>query len=110
MKINYSYRNWGIIFSTSDNVIRVICNIEDDNKDRYYSVLGEVTKVEMIGEYVYIYVKSERIGDRLYQLKFEGESGLVGDIFSFDGEDHIDTFACYDFIEDDEVLGCEEIN
>ena len=99
MLLNYSYENWGIVFNLTDKILRVICNIEDDNRNRYYSIKGEITKVEMIGEYVYIYAKTKKYGDdTLFQLKFEGESCLVGDIFSED--EHLDSFACYDFIDD----------
>jgi len=63
---------------------------------REYQIPKPITKIEHDTEYVFLYVE----GGEFYQLKFEVENAFIGDLFNKDGE-HIDTFACHKFGEDE---------
>ena len=109
-QITYSFENWGFKLAKKNNIIRIICNTGKDVVDRYYKFKGKIQMVDLAGEYIQIFVKSKKTGDRMYQIKFEGKHGLVGDIYEYDGGDFIDTFAYYDFVDDEPILDCEEID
>jgi hypothetical protein len=61
-----------------------------------------VDSVETNNEYLYIRMNGDGNGvAEEFHLKLEGESGIVIDRWSPEGE-FIDTFGCWDFIDDED--------
>jgi len=61
-----------------------------------------VEDVSVNGEYVYITMAGE--SNEQFHLKFEGDSGIVIDRWSENCEEHLESFGCWDFYDDEGLV------
>ena len=80
-----------------DGVLTIHCQLGDRSYDRTYDMPYVVDHITMDGDYMRILFADE---DVWLQIKFEGDSGVIGDMFNNIDEDYCEPFACYDFRDD----------
>lgn len=100
--IKYLHNNWEVIIMANNTLI-VKCLLSLDNKDktipRKYDIPSHILEIRFDREYIHI----EGVGYTL-QLKLEGESCIVIDKFTDDGEEeNCEEVGAWDFWDDFDI-------
>ena len=95
MIVRHYFKNFVAVIQ--DCSILIYCTIDGMTYISNYRLPKGVDHITIDGEYIRILFKD---GEFMYQVKFEDGDCIVGDIFTSDGDEHIDSFMCHDFNED----------
>ena len=103
MIVEHIYKNFQ--FKFQNNILSIICTLDGQRLTREYTI-GSTESISINGEYVYFQLWN----GKQIQLKFEGDSGIVLDLFDVESGDFVDTFGCYDFADDLDMDDDEDFN
>jgi hypothetical protein len=90
----HKYNNFIAKFNNESGLLEITCNLNGQTLEREYDLSPNINSVSLEGKYIKF---DYHLG--FYQLKFEGKSGIVIDLFDLDGE-HSDVIGCWDFYDD----------
>lgn len=88
VKTKINYNNWTIDINNLD--VLATCELEGVKLEREYTI-QDYESITIDEDYIYFKVD----GKNVMVLKMEGESSLFIDIW--DGDNHVDILACWDF-------------